>query len=88
MLLGVIELNDLDGVIEVIYSHDNLSELEVKFYAKTTTVLYRAVNLKFDKIDKLNMYKYIKRFKIPISKNDLALELEIKDGDAREILKK
>ena len=25
---GVIELNDLDGVIEVIYSHDNLSELE------------------------------------------------------------
>ncbi len=84
---GVIELVDLDGVIEVIYSSKNLYELE-EIYEKQDLYFIDA-NLKFDKNKQPRILEIkTQDFNNVISRNQFAVELEIKDTRCLESLKK
>ena len=77
-------MNDLDGVIDVIYSSDNLSKLE-EIYDKQQ-LYYLDVNLKFDKNRQPRILEMrTQNLNNLISKNELNVELEIQDLGVSEV---
>ena len=71
---GVVEVNDLDGVIDVIYSSDNLSKLE-EIYDKQQ-LYYLDVNIKYDKNRQPRILEMrTQNLNNLISKNELNVEL-------------
>ena len=84
---GVVEVNDLDGVIDVIYSSDNLSKLE-EIYDKQQ-LYYLDVNIKYDKNRQPRILEMrTQNLNNLISKNELNVELEIQDLRCLRSLKK
>ena len=80
-------MNDLDGVIDVIYSSDNLSKLE-EIYDKQQ-LYYLDVNIKYDKNRQPRILEMrTQNLNNLISKNELNVELEIQDLRCLRSLKK
>ncbi len=83
---GIIELNDLEGVIEIIYSSDNLYRLE-EIYEKQNLYCLD-VNIKFDKNRQPRLLEMrTQNINNLISKNELSLELDISDSRCLKNLK-